>query len=179
MLDGLKKAPLKPDIVTNNKIDLLSALSENLIIELKNTLWALNSKEIYLNDLKTKMLNFIKNASEAKEDVKFNFKFDFSENFNINSKQAVNLFRAVQEIVNNALKYANATEIKIDVQLSSNNLNIKIADNGIGFDYEKDKVKSYGLQNIKARIEAVNGTMNLVTEAGKGTAYTIQLKIEN
>ncbi|HRP31436.1 MAG TPA: sensor histidine kinase [Agriterribacter sp.] len=175
ILDGLKNSSEKLDEVVNSKINTLSDFSENSIAELKNTLWVLNSKEIHLNDLKTKILNFIKNASEAKEDVKFNFNFDVSDNFNLNSKQAVNLFRAVQEIINNALKYADASEIKIDVQQPANNLIIKISDDGKGFDYEKEKHKSYGLQNIKTRIEAVNGNIHLETDAGKGTTYTIQI----
>lgn len=179
ILDGLKNASTKLDDTIKSKINTLSDFSENSITELKNTLWVLNSKEIYLDDLKTKILNFIKNASEAKEDIKFNFNFDVSENFNLNSKQAVNLFRAVQEIINNSLKYANATEIKIEVFQNDKNLNLKIADNGKGFDYEKEKNKSFGLQNIKTRIESINGTMNLKTETGQGTVYTIQLKIKN
>jgi|GEM_PF-956887 len=185
ILEGLKNASSRFDETVNSKINTLSNFSESSIIELKNTLWVLNSKEIYLDDLKNKILNFIKNASEAREDVKFNFSFDVSENFNLNSKQAVNLFRAIQEIINNALKYANATEIKIDV-LQNNSptspnadryLNIKIADNGIGFDYEKEKNKSFGLRNIQSRITAINATMNLKTALSQGTEYLIQLKV--
>ena len=177
ILDSLKSATSKLDKTVSNKINTLSDFSENSINELKNTLWVLNSKEINLDDLKKKILNFIKNASEAKEDIKFNFNFDVSENFNLNSKQAVNLFRTVQEIINNALKYADASEIKIDVQQNNNTLAVKIADNGKGFDYEKEKNKSFGLKNIENRIEAVNGQIHLVTAAGKGTAYTIQITL--
>jgi len=186
ILEGLKKVSDRLDETVNSKISTLFNFSEYSIAELKNTLWVLNSKEIYIDDLKNKILNFIKNASEAKEDVKFNFSFDVSENFNLNSKQAVNLFRAVQEITNNALKYADATEIKIDIEQKNSPaslhediyLNIKIADNGKGFDYEKEKNKSFGLRNIQSRIAAINATMNLKTALGQGTAYLIQLKME-
>jgi|JI6StandDraft_1071083.scaffolds.fasta_scaffold20460_2 two-component system NarL family sensor kinase len=177
LLDGLKSASSKLDETVNSKINTLSDFSENSITELKNALWVLNSKEIYLEDLKSKILNFIKNASEAKEDIEFNLNFDVSENFNLNSRQAVSLFRAVQEIVNNALKYADATEIKIDVAQKDKNLILKIADNGKGFDYEKEKNKSYGLQNIESRISAVNGTIELETASGKGTEYKIEIQL--
>lgn len=177
ILDGLKNSSEKLDDVVNSKINTLSDFSENSIAELKNTLWVLNAKELNLDDLKKKILNFIKNASEAKEDVKFNFNFDVSENFDLNSKQAVNLFRAVQEIVNNALKYADATEIKIDVKQNDNNLVIKIADNGKGFDYEGEKNKSFGLKNIESRIETISGKIELETAIGKGTTYTIQIAL--
>lgn len=177
IIDGLKNTAPNLDEAVNSKINTLSDFSENSIAELKNTLWVLNSNEIHLQDLKAKILNFIKNASEAKDDLKFNFNFDVSTNFNLNSKQAVNLFRAVQEIINNAIKYADASEIKIDVQQLENSLTIKISDNGKGFEFEKEKNKSFGLRNIESRIKAINGTVNLETAEGKGTAYTIQIAI--
>ncbi len=177
IIDGLKNTAPRLDEAVNSKINTLSDFSENSIAELKNTLWVLNSNEIHLQDLKAKILNFIKNASEAKDDLKFNFNFDVSTNFNLNSKQAVNLFRAVQEIINNAIKYADASEIKIDVQQLENSLTIKISDNGKGFEFEKEKNKSFGLRNIESRIKAINGTVNLETAEGKGTAYTIQIAI--
>lgn len=177
ILDGLKNASSKLDATVNSKINTLSDFSENSIAELKNALWVLNSKEIYLDDLKSKILNFIRHASEAKDDVQFNFNFDVSENFNLNSRQAVNLFRAVQEIVNNALKYADASEIKIDAVQHEKNLTLKITDNGKGFDYNKEKNKSYGLRNIESRIAEVNGKVNLETESGKGTEYKIEMQL--
>lgn len=177
ILDGLKSASSKLDATVNSKINTLSDFSENSIAELKNALWVLNSKEIYLDDLKSKILNFIRHASEAKDDVQFNFNFDVSENFNLNSRQAVNLFRAVQEIVNNALKYADASEIKIDAVQHEKNLTLKITDNGKGFDYNKEKNKSYGLRNIESRIAEVNGKVNLETESGKGTEYKIEMQL--
>lgn len=177
ILDGLKSSPTKLDEVVSDKIYRLSEFSENSITELKNTLWVLNTKEINLNDLKAKILNFIKNASEAKEDLKFSFNYEVSENFNINSKQAVNLFRTVQEIVNNTIKYAQASEIKIEVLQDNKNLKIKIADNGKGFDYEKEKNKSFGLTNIQNRITEISGNVNIETATGKGTEYTIKIEL--
>ena len=175
--DGLKNTASKLDEVVKGKINTLSDFSENSIAELKNTLWVLNSKEIHLHDLKAKILNFIKNAAEAKDDIKFNFNFDVSDNFNLNSKQAVNLFRAVQEIINNAIKHADASEININVQQAENSLTIRISDNGKGFEFENEKSKSFGLRNIESRIKAINGIVHLETEEGKGTAYTIQIAI--
>ena len=177
ILDGLKNNASQLDDTTRSKINTLSDFSENSITELKNTLWVLNSKEIKLEDLRVRILNFIKNASEAKEDVKFNFDFDASENLKLNSKQAINLFRAIQEIINNALKYAGASEIDINIQQNSNQLAIKIADNGKGFDFQKEKNKSFGLQNIQSRITAINATINLETAIEKGTVYTIKIEL--
>lgn len=176
-LDSLKHASSRLDETINRKINTLSDFSENSILELKSTLWVLNAAQINLADLKTKILNFIKNASEAKEEVRFKFSFNMVENLSLNSKQAVNLFRAVQEIINNALKYSQATEIKIEVTQTENNLLIIIADNGIGFDYEKEKDKSFGIRNIESRIAASDGKLSVETTPGKGTAYNIETNL--
>lgn len=178
IIDGLKRASSKLDETVKSKLNTLSDFSENSIAELKNTLWVLNSGEIHLQDLKSKILNFINNASEAKDDLKFNLNFEVSNNFNLNSKQAINLFRSVQEIINNAIKYANASEILIDIQQLEDDLTIKIIDNGIGFEFEKEKSKSFGLRNIESRIKAINGIIILDTGLGKGTAYTIKIAIK-
>jgi signal transduction histidine kinase len=63
------------------------------------------------------------------------------------------------------------------VQQNKNNLSIKISDNGKGFDYEKEKNKSFGLQNIESRITAINGTITLETAIEEGTMYTIQIEL--
>ena len=177
ILDGLKSSSSQMDASVNSKINTLSDFSENSIAELKNTLWVLNSKEIHLEDFKIKVLNFIKAVSEVKEEVKFHIDFVITENFILSSKQAVHLFSLLQEIVNNALKYADATEIKINVQQNKNTLQVNIADNGKGFDYDKEKNKSFGLRNIESRIAAINGQMNLETSVGNGTKYNIQIEL--
>lgn len=176
-LDILKRHSLEMNENIIKKINILSDFSENSIIELKNTLWALSAEELNLEDLKIKILNFIRNASDAKENVKFNFNFEISQNIQIKSKQAINLFRVIQEITNNALKHSQATEINIDIQQNENQLIIKIADNGKGFDYEIEKNKSFGLMNIENRITAIGGIIATETEKGKGTVYTIQIEL--
>jgi len=176
ILDGLKDSSSKLENF-DSKIQRLSGFCEDSISELKNTLWVLNTKEINLNDLKAKILNFIKNASEVKEELVFSLNFEVSENLNLNSKQAVNIFRTIQEIVNNAIKYAQASEIKINVEQNAKNLKINITDNGQGFDYESEKNKSFGLMNIHSRIMEIRGNINLKTSAGRGTDYTIQIEL--
>jgi two-component system NarL family sensor kinase len=177
ILESLKNASSKLDETLNSKVNLLSDFSANSISELRNTLWVLNAKEIYLEDLKSKILNFISQASNAKEDLNFNFNFDVVDNLNLNSKQAVNLFRAIQEIINNAIKYAQAEEIKIDIQQHQKHLSIKIADDGVGFDIEKEKNKSYGLANIESRIRSINAQIQLESKLNQGTSYQILMEI--
>ena len=174
ILDGLKNLSAQLNDTINKKINTLAEFSENSITELRNTLWVLNSKEIFLDDLKVKILNYINHAAEAKENMQFHFNFEAPVNYPLNSRQAINLFRAVQEIITNAIKYSFAKEILINITQKEKLLAIKIADNGNGFDFEKLKTKSYGLSNIQNRVVEINGSLKVETGEGKGTTYFIE-----
>lgn len=175
VLGGLKMIDQNMDNNLKNKINLLSDFSENSITELKNALWVLNAKEVSLEDLKIKILNFIKNASEAMDNVRFNFDAVITNNFILDSKLVVNLFRIIQEIVNNAMKYADASEVNINLYQKEKALIVTISDNGNGFDYNKERDRSFGLKNIEGRVKTIQGKMDLQTTPGKGTHYTIQV----
>lgn len=177
VLDGIKIKSEKLDDDTSKKIDILSDLSGNAVLELRNTIWALNTDDIMLSGLKTKMLNFRKNAAESNENIEFLFNFDIQDDLKLNTKQAINIFRLFQEIINNAIKHAHAQNIKTEIIQHNNELKMIIEDDGIGFDWDKNKDQSYGLSNIRQRVATINGTLEVKTEAGKGTHYNILIKL--
>lgn len=85
------------------------------------------------------------------------------------------IFRIFQESINNILKHANATEIKIKI-FSKPNFKIIIKDNGIGISSEKlnDKTKSIGLQNCINRAKMIQYTFNIESQLNNGTTITLQ-----
>src|ERR1035437_6702854 len=87
-------------------------------------------------------------------------------------KFKLNIFRIVQEQINNALKHAQAKKININIEDNYGKLLISIADDGIGFDTSKRRT-GIGITNIKSRSELYNGTMQLNSEQGKGTTLSI------
>lgn len=84
------------------------------------------------------------------------------------------LFRIVQEILNNALKYSKAKNIDIVLSNHTNKFNILIKDNGVGFDTESAK-NGIGIKNIKMRVLQLNGVLHLESSTTKGTNYTITI----
>jgi signal transduction histidine kinase len=86
----------------------------------------------------------------------------------------MNLYRVIQEALNNCNKYAKATQIyvKIDADGQGNNT-LSIIDNGKGFKTHKIK-KGIGIKNMLERAESIGGTFNVKSEINKGT--TIVLK---
>jgi signal transduction histidine kinase len=175
-LDNLKNAPVKLENVIEKKIDNLTGYANNSISELRDTIWALNTDNLTISELETRILNFIKDASESADTIDFDFNNTTLTNLQLTSKQGINLFRTVQEAVNNAIKHSKASKINITLQENGNQLSVKIQDNGQGFDYEEKKKKSYGLSNLKNRTTELNGTFDLMSSDG-GTTINITIPI--
>lgn len=92
----------------------------------------------------------------------------------------ITIYRIIQEALNNAVKHAQATEIKLKVLCNQNDLTIDYADNGKGFDKRilKSKNLKNGLNNMKSRIEIHNGNFKISSVVGKGTKINIKLPLD-
>ncbi len=90
---------------------------------------------------------------------------------------SINLYRIVQESLNNALKYANATTIDIFLSKSTaGDLQLNIKDNGIGMDFEAvDQTKHFGLLGMRERVQALHGIFSVNAASNQGTAIYINI----
>jgi signal transduction histidine kinase len=88
------------------------------------------------------------------------------------------VYRIVQELLNNILKHAGASEAFIQLIKENDRLNVVVEDNGKGFDTNLlDKNKGAGWTNIRSRIEYLKGELDVHSEAGKGTLVNIEFNI--
>lgn len=92
---------------------------------------------------------------------------DFDE-IALGNKFKLDIFRIVQEQINNTLKHAQAEKILIAFKENDGQLLVSVSDDGIGFDTTKKK-SGVGFTNIRSRAELYNGIMQLASEVGKGT----------
>lgn len=92
----------------------------------------------------------------------------------------INIYRIVQESVNNAIKHAKAS--KIDVMLNhktENALKLSISDDGVGMDVDEvDQASHFGLLGIKERVQALNGQFEVDGATNNGTTLDIVIPIE-
>ena len=86
----------------------------------------------------------------------------------------VTFFRIIQEQLRNILKHSQATEVTISLATSSDNVQLVVEDNGVGFDPAK-KITGIGLSNIYKRTAFYNGTVNIETAEGKGCRFTVTI----
>lgn len=99
---------------------------------------------------------------------------------NISEKAQIQLYRIINEIVNNTVKYAHATKVYIDIFEKGGALVLHIKDDGIGFDYESvlESSNGNGLKNIITRSKLLNGKHLFNIAPQKGTDYIFEFDLK-
>src|SRR5690606_30815984 len=79
-----------------------------------------------------------------------------------------NIYRIIQESLQNCRKHANASEVHVSLEYTGKQLDIMITDNGTGFNTKKGR-RGIGLKNINSRLNKLNGTYDIQSQLGNGT----------
>ena len=88
------------------------------------------------------------------------------------------IYRIVQELMNNTLKHAAATEVFVQLIREGNRLNVLVEDNGKGFDTALiENNKGAGLSNVRSRVDYLKGKLDIHAEPEKGTLVNIEFKV--
>jgi two-component system NarL family sensor kinase len=108
--------------------------------------------------------------------IKVTFNNEFGEE-RLDENIEISIFRIIQEIFNNILKHAGASEIAVSLlKKPENSLQLIIADNGTGFDTGTIKNSSgIGWKSIYSRLAIINGRMEVIS--GKNTGTTIDIRV--
>ena len=173
-LDSLNK--LHDETASHQRISYLK--------ELKNIEQDIREISHDLNREKSELINnFVAIVENLFEDQKKTFKSKLVSSIDSNIKweamnnaNKINLYRIIQESLQNINKYAQANSIKVEFKKEIDNLFLQISDDGIGFNVNKAK-KGIGLQNMHSRINECNGTFEIKSKRGEGTIITVTVPI--
>ena len=99
----------------------------------------------------------------------------------IDLNQQVTMYRVIQELINNAIKHANASEVLVQYMREGNQVDITVEDNGVGFKKEiAETVDSgMGLSNLKTRVAYLKGEMDFQSEENEGTTVNVHINIDD
>ena len=86
------------------------------------------------------------------------------------------MYRSVFELVNNAVKHAQAENINVQIVQQPDRISVNVQDNGKGFDAQED-LKGSGLQNIKDRINSLGGSIHFLSSKENGTEIAIDVDL--
>jgi signal transduction histidine kinase len=102
--------------------------------------------------------------------------FGFNYPSTIDSNIALNIYRIIQELVNNAIKHAKCKEIFVQISKTINEMTITVEDDGIGFSTENVK-KGMGLENIRSRVNYLRGEFNVESSENQGTLFLVLIPL--
>ena len=175
-LDNLKYGFNISNQGLEEKLSGISSFTRETIYELRDTIWAMNKSEITFEDLQTRISNFIEKADITSKDIKFDFKIDKNVDIKttFTSVTGMNIYRIIQEAVNNAIKYAQAENISVKIKNINNAIEININDDGKGFDIESVELGN-GINNMKKRAEEIKANLFIDSLINKGTQIKLTI----
>ncbi|SMC70067.1 tetratricopeptide repeat protein [Moheibacter sediminis] len=175
-IDNLKFILNQENPEISDRLEDISYFTRHTITELRDTIWAMNKENISFADLKIRINNFIENAKLATKGIDFNFEIDekIDEEFSFSALEGINIYRVIQESINNSIKHAEPTEIQIKFKKNGERFVICVLDNGIGLDENNVKLGN-GLHNMYKRIAELGGELTINNNKGKGTKLKINI----
>lgn len=109
-----------------------------------------------------------------KSDMEVNFQHDIQK---LPKQIEEHVFRIAQEIISNTLRHANANRLDVYLYQTRHELQLRMTDDGIGFDLEQSDDLSYGLINIKERVHDMAGTIQILTAPRQGVAIDVRVPL--
>lgn len=169
----IKKQPAPEENVDLNKtLELL----DQAAVEVRHTAHNLMPETLIRLGLETALVQFcekISSSASLKIDVQvYGWEESLSDNQNLL------IYRIVQELLNNVLKHAAATEVLVQINRHDKLLSLTVEDNGKGFMPEGLSV-GMGLTSIEMRVQALSGKMEIHSVPGRGTSVFIQLPLSS
>ncbi|MEX0312632.1 MAG: ATP-binding protein [Allomuricauda sp.] len=116
------------------------------------------------------------NLNESTPSIEINFQH-LGDAIKIPKKAEVNAFRIIQELVTNAIRHAEASNINVQISARENIVQITVEDDGKGFDKNTVESDGIGLGNVQSRADYLNATIDFISN-DKGTSYTIDINKE-
>lgn len=169
-LTGLKIQLEQLSDVPNNLINTVSNIHQDV------RLISHNLSPIILDErgLIAALDYYVKQINSTHLDV--NFSHNIKQPLVLTHNAELLLYRTLQEIIQNALKHADCSEVSIQIYLRDLQLSITVEDDGKGFDKEKMK-DSHGLMSIKSKIKTLGGTVEIDSSENNGTTYFITINL--
>jgi signal transduction histidine kinase len=169
---ALLKNHLADDIDFSKQIDEIQEVEKEIRAIAHNLNSDLFSDNANFISVVQQLFNKIENHSQ----LQFNLHVSDALNWDLVSNNIkINLYRILQEALQNIEKYADAKNVAIIMTLSeTNEIVIIISDDGTGFDNSK-KSSGIGIKNMKLRMEELNGSFDIQSEIGKGTKINLTI----
>ena len=174
ILSGVSQQALKLDREKmQTQLQSVAAILETAQKDLRVLLLHLRPVELEEKSL-VEGIQILLKELEDKSDLKVSLKQNVTK---LPKKIEEHIFRIIQELISNTLRHAQASCLDVYLYQTDVELQLKVVDNGIGFQLGSFDDLSYGLRNIKERVEDMAGAVQLLTAPKQGLAIDIRIPL--
>ena len=157
------------------EIDKISSNANDLLSKMNTIIWTMSST----NDKLDNMIAYIRlHALEFFESTNIDCHFISVDNIparEVSGEKRRNIFLCVKESLNNVAKHSKANDVWIKVTILPKILEIEIHDNGVGINLEKLREFGNGLNNMRKRMQGIDGSFTIINKEGTTTTFAIPL----
>ena len=148
-------------------------LLDEAVVKLRSISRNLSSEHLEKFGLERSIVDMLRQLEEVAE---LEVHFDCQINERLPFFVELQLFRIIAELLNNTLKHAGATNLRINLKVKGETLHLIFQDNGCGFDLgQEPQSKGLGLATLSGRVQLLDGEMSLQSDVGEGTLVTITI----
>jgi len=170
---SLKKLQGKDASVSDQEISPIVTNLDHLHQDLRNFSHNLNPVILNQFGIKKAVNRLIFNIEMNHPDLDIHF--NCLDAFTLDKDREKHCYHIIQELLNNTLKYANASTITIDLAADDTGLELFYADNGKGLTNRQNESPGIGLQNIQSRVDLMEGSYSRENQSTKGLAHQIMI----
>ena len=156
----------------NGSLQNLQQHSQEIINSLRDTIWVLNKDNITITGISDRVKNYISKLRPTYDNIQFHISEAIKNDVRLNSKNALNIFRIVQEALHNALKHSDAKNITINIS-SNETILIKVTDDGNGME-KMNTANGNGLLNMQARAKEIGMRLSITSKINGGTVLILE-----
>jgi len=174
-----KQPDVSPEVL--KKVTALSDMLQRTIKNIRDIAYDLRPPILDQLGLARAVFHYCEEFSETMG-IPVDFHSAGIDQLDLNPDMEINLYRLIQEAMNNIRKHAEAALVKINMVASFPNILLRITDNGKGFDIQKHKnfelnPKCMGLRSMKERVSLLSGTVDIQSKPGSGTRILIEIPV--
>jgi len=157
---------------TSTSIESINTFARETMTQLRETIWAVSDKTIFFSEFVLRIGQYVNQINPMTE-ANVSLQDNILEDFELHPIETINLYRIVQETIHNAIKYAEASTIIIDITSTPAHTEIVISDNGMGFNTSSSKMGN-GLHNMQTRAHEIKAKLH-INSSSRGTVISIIL----
>ena len=162
------------DTRITERLNDIHGTAQEMLGRLDETVWAVNPRNDRLDHLADYILHY---AEEFFRNTEIRCYFKVDDNIPpipIAAEPRHHLFLAVKEALNNAARHSKATEVRLLLHFNQGIFKVVVEDNGEGFDVVEAAAKGSGIENMRHRLEQLNGRLLVESTEGKGSVVCLQ-----